>query len=152
MARGHDCRRSLGHTGVVWIMAYGFGLWAALMPFHAMPALPCAALALPITRLLQAINTPSTQMRLADIVCQPSMVPLWIMEAGRNIRRHIIGCSISQRRFEGSKLRLYYSTGLIPLAQKAAFFLRTISSTIMARPTVQEGLSTLCSIGRLESG
>jgi hypothetical protein len=38
-----------------------------------------------------------------------------------NITRHIIGCSTDQRRFERSKLRLYYPAGLIPLAQKAAF-------------------------------
>ena len=71
-----------------------------------------------------------------------------MMERGgwEDIRRRIIGRFTDQRRLKGSKLRLYYSTGLIPLAQKAAFSLRTIiSSTIMARrrPTIQEGLSTL---------
>lgn len=46
-----------------------------------------------------------------------------MMERGgwENIRRRIIGRFTHQRRLEGSKLRLYYSTGLIPLAQKAAF-------------------------------
>jgi len=121
---------------------------------RSMQCLPCPAMPLPCRpRGLFRHNTPSAQMRLADIVCQPSMVPMKERGGWEKIKRRLIGRSTDQRRFERSKLRLYYSTGLIPLAQKAAFSLRTISSTIMARrrPTVQEGLSTLGLIGRSES-
>lgn len=59
----------------------------------ARPALSCPgpALAVPTKRLLQAYTRCSAQMRLADIVCPPSMVPLQNVEAGTKIRRRLIG-------------------------------------------------------------
>jgi hypothetical protein len=61
-------------------------------------------------------------MRLADIVCQPLMMSMKERGGWENIKRRLIGHSTDQRRFKRSKLLLYYSAGLIPLAQKADIF------------------------------
>jgi uncharacterized membrane protein (GlpM family) len=47
-----------------------------------------------------------------------------------NITKTIIGCLTDTMSLRGVQSYGYYLAGLIPLAQKAALFLRTISSTI----------------------
>lgn len=69
--------RSMGSGTYEYCMDYG--LWLRTMGGpHAVPRNACLALSCPYradTTSLFRFNTPSAQVRLADIVCQPTMVP-----------------------------------------------------------------------------
>lgn len=115
-----------------------YGLWLRTMGGpYAVPCYACLTMPCPCRADFFRHNTPSEQMRLADIVCQPSMVPLWNVEAGKNIRYTSLAAPFHNvaSRVQATAILL---DGIDPTGPKSYLFLRTISSTIMARrrPTV----------------